>query len=483
MSEIIILRDTSPVIVDADGMGPQGPQGLQGPPGEEEYAKAETHGALGDGAANDAPAINAALAIDSVRLVKDAVYGVTEPVLIPSNRTLFLNGATIKILAGHTNVSGISGAVGAVADTTGITILGPGTIDGNKIGLGGADADRRNGVHLVDSTGFLVEGLTVKNCTGYATYAAGSTAFTNPPSGVFRRIETLNSQIHYEPQAVDGVTYEDCTARDGDGDVPCLSWFHPIVRGKNIFFERCSGVGTAGVGMDPTANSDSFENLAFRNGLIDNAGPGAAYAPTAGQPGSTVGLDLSGSTFIAANGPAITLLKTTGGASKLKAHGDTHGVLLGDAVSVFDIGEPDIKGTTPGGGGATAFGIQVFAGSVAKVGGAGTIEASGPAGNMVPVDGDVRIAATVDLVPDLASYGRRTIRQTHLSAQNNNGAVWGTGRIVWHYDPLTWAPANGGGVQGDIVINPNAGAGGKVGWYCITSGNPGTWKLFGVIDA
>lgn len=37
--------------------------------------------------------------------------------------------------------------------------------------------------------------------------------------------------------------------------------------------------------------------------------------------------------------------------------------------------------------------------------------------------------------------------------------------------------------QGDIIFNSSAIASGKVGWVCVSGGNPGTWKPFGAIDA
>jgi hypothetical protein len=47
----------------------------------------------------------------------------------------------------------------------------------------------------------------------------------------------------------------------------------------------------------------------------------------------------------------------------------------------------------------------------------------------------------------------------------------------------TAAPVSENWVRGDIIWNLNPSAGGKVGWVCVASGNPGTWKAFGVIDA
>ena len=46
----------------------------------------------------------------------------------------------------------------------------------------------------------------------------------------------------------------------------------------------------------------------------------------------------------------------------------------------------------------------------------------------------------------------------------------------------TSAPASGSHTQGDIVFNQGATAGGVVGWICVSSGSPGTWKSFGTIS-
>lgn len=44
------------------------------------------------------------------------------------------------------------------------------------------------------------------------------------------------------------------------------------------------------------------------------------------------------------------------------------------------------------------------------------------------------------------------------------------------------APSSGAHVVGEVVLNADPIAGGKVGWVCITAGTPGTWKAFGAID-
>ncbi len=47
----------------------------------------------------------------------------------------------------------------------------------------------------------------------------------------------------------------------------------------------------------------------------------------------------------------------------------------------------------------------------------------------------------------------------------------------------TAAPTSGSWNISDIFINSAPSAGGYVGWICITSGTPGTWKEFGQISA
>jgi len=44
-------------------------------------------------------------------------------------------------------------------------------------------------------------------------------------------------------------------------------------------------------------------------------------------------------------------------------------------------------------------------------------------------------------------------------------------------------PTSGAHARGEIAWNMHPSAGGKIGWVCVTSGTPGTWKPFGAIDA
>jgi hypothetical protein len=44
-------------------------------------------------------------------------------------------------------------------------------------------------------------------------------------------------------------------------------------------------------------------------------------------------------------------------------------------------------------------------------------------------------------------------------------------------------PITGNNNQGDIVYDSNPVADGYMGWVCVASGTPGTWKRFGKIEA
>lgn len=64
--------------------------------------------------------------------------------------------------------------------------------------------------------------------------------------------------------------------------------------------------------------------------------------------------------------------------------------------------------------------------------------------------------------------------QIFALGSGSNARIYGTG---------TAAPTTGYHAIGEIVFNPTPSAAGKIGWVCTSSGTPGTWKPWGVIDA
>jgi hypothetical protein len=65
---------------------------------------------------------------------------------------------------------------------------------------------------------------------------------------------------------------------------------------------------------------------------------------------------------------------------------------------------------------------------------------------------------------------------------SNDGGAGKTIRVASYYSPTAWASDYGGAIQGDIVLNPFPAAGGFIGSVCTVTGNPGTWRTFGVIS-
>ncbi len=62
-----------------------------------------------------------------------------------------------------------------------------------------------------------------------------------------------------------------------------------------------------------------------------------------------------------------------------------------------------------------------------------------------------------------------------------SGASFGTDSAITGSG--TAAPVSGTYSRGAIQLNSTPSAGGFIGWVCVTSGTPGTWKTFGVISA
>jgi len=58
-----------------------------------------------------------------------------------------------------------------------------------------------------------------------------------------------------------------------------------------------------------------------------------------------------------------------------------------------------------------------------------------------------------------------------------NGSNW----VSIGYDSA--APLTLAWERGSIVYNTSPSASGSIGWVCVTSGTPGTWKTFGAINA
>lgn len=78
-----------------------------------------------------------------------------------------------------------------------------------------------------------------------------------------------------------------------------------------------------------------------------------------------------------------------------------------------------------------------------------------------------------DLKVGIGSFERRS----------STGALITFTKIHAIGDRGTAAPTTGEWTRGDIRWNSEPSAGGVIGWVCVTTGTPGTWKEWGLINA
>lgn len=77
------------------------------------------------------------------------------------------------------------------------------------------------------------------------------------------------------------------------------------------------------------------------------------------------------------------------------------------------------------------------------------------------------------------SNGELRIKGSTPSSDTDGQTIYQNERL---WDGRTAAPTTGNWVRGDIAWNLNPSAAGNIGWVCVTSGAPGTWKTFGTIE-
>lgn len=90
------------------------------------------------------------------------------------------------------------------------------------------------------------------------------------------------------------------------------------------------------------------------------------------------------------------------------------------------------------------------------------------------------IAFAVSSDNTIQTFGRSTAQPGKAMFPELALGDYGNGRIM---TMASAAPTNGYHARGEVVYNVAPTAGGKVGWSCTSSGEPGTWKPFGAIDA
>ncbi len=316
-------------------------------------------GAVGDGTTPDQAAINTALTSGNVILEAGKTYAVSGPILIPSNRTLYLNGATILMVAPFTDASGINAVIGSNGGVN-LHIVGPGTIDANKIG---SPPLKKNGVMFLNVNGALVDGnITIRNCSGYGAFTQGSGS-SRSRNITWRKVHTFNCEVHFEQMQSEDITHTDCSSGTGDGDISCASFLHPVFNSLNtrrIRFINHTAVGLASAGVEITGNSlVSNEDIYLENCHIEVT---AGIAIVVNGALGTKRVKASRSKFISGGGEATYLFGLTEGAFDACLFKATTIAVVTGASSRIDISQSRLEVNSGG----------VAAGGVASWGGAGS---------------------------------------------------------------------------------------------------------------
>lgn len=275
---------------------------------------------------DQSPAINEILSdLEVLTLqIPSGVIWVSHTVRVPAGKTILLQTDTIiRALPEFEIANGLNHLV--LLEGNRAAIVG-GEVDANKIGLGNGSGARINGITVLNGArDCRREHVRVGNCTGYAVYDSGTNDLLTPPSSRNVGLRTYNSQVHYEPQGADGSTYLDCEAGDGDGDVPCMSWIHPLVGSKRISFIGFKGYGITPVGVDMAANVANLEDIFLENLDIELANPAGGGVGINVNPGNneTLGLRVTASKFIARGGIGAALSRAYGSFSQCEIVGQT----------------------------------------------------------------------------------------------------------------------------------------------------------------
>lgn len=340
---------------------------------------------------DQAAAINAALAQPDVNQVvlPSGVIWIDQTVRVPAEKKLTLQPDTVLRALPTFSIVGESNA-GVLLFGTRSQVSG-GTIDMNKVGS--APDNRYNGVVVFDGARDCRRSdLTVMNCSGYGVYDAGSDSLQSMPGSFNLNVRTFNCQVHFEPQGADGTVYLNCHARDGDGDIGCLSWFHPDVGSRNIRFIGCTGHGLAAAGADLTGNIARLSQIYFTDCDIEVRQSSVALSVPAGWFGCE-GLNVNGgryhSDYIAAS-----IKDSTATFVGVQLEG---GVALEAINSVVDCTGCQASGGTVSGGSAVGRGIVGWGTAKVRWNG-GSIRVVGPAGSTTTA-GSVIVSIDTEQVP------------------------------------------------------------------------------------
>jgi Ca2+-binding RTX toxin-like protein len=368
---------------------------------------------LTNGVTDYAPIINAALreaGVVEVRLGA-GTFPVSSPIYLPTGAHLTGSGAAVTVLQASADFNGPlpSGVVKSEYRATDLT-LSDFSVDASKLSPEGL---RLNGVFMDEVVGFDITRVDVYNVTGYAHFARGDVnslvaGVPNPvgTSGSYTDCNTFNAQVHFEVMLGDGVTYNNVTASDGDGDISVESYFHPLLGSRNISYIGCTAVGDGLIGFSLISSVRSMDNISIIDCYveIDRPASGYAFLDHSGIP--TLNLQIENSTFISRQYIGFSATGIQGSATNSTFQGGVIGLdidnLNGGAAPDFDIIDSYALALVDPNSQAGIAGIQAVAG-VTFTG--GIIEARGSGGLMFPASGGLAVSASTLLIQD--SYDTR----------------------------------------------------------------------------
>ena len=110
-----------------------------------------------------------------------------------------------------------------------------------------------------------------------------------------------------------------------------------------------------------------------------------------------------------------------------------------------------------------------------------------------------QIAMNLSYIKGLCLIGNSAVRYNDALIYSGQGNISGTtiiaanvidrskmsllkGTSLYAYESGSTAPTEGNHTIGEVVYNISPASGSPVGWVCIATGNPGTWKEFGTIS-
>lgn len=359
----------------------------------EPFVMAAMVGALAGVQTDQAPRINAALALLSTKwvMLEDGTTWTGQTAIVPEGKALW-GGAKSEIRALSTWQIG--------RDNSGVLLEGHRasahslTIDMNKVGLGEGSAARVNGIKVLDGARDCRKtDLKIMNCTGYGNYDAGEDNRANPPQSYSRNVRTFNCQVHHEAQGAVGSVYFDCHALDGDGDIPSASYFHPDVGSRYIRYIGCTAYGKSSCGFDLLGNIAKLADIYIIDCDIEMTSDTVAIAAPPGwigieslyvtggrfkTPYIAVSLQDTNATFTGARFEAPYPIEVTN--SNLDCHGCTA-----------------LGGTDPAG---AAVGRGIIARGTGRVRwNGGVIKITGPAPDTAVAEGNVVISSDTEQTP------------------------------------------------------------------------------------